>query len=102
MDYEELQKKMRFPTMLRKMWSGKEVQDWIDVRIAELSYTPSSYPVPHGWKLVPIEPTQKMIDAGYDTLEPDYGEDDEDVGVTRSYKAMLSAAPQGGDTDGGA
>jgi len=24
----------RFPTMLRKMWSGREVQDWIDTNIA--------------------------------------------------------------------
>lgn len=25
---------LRFPTMLRKMWSGQEVQKWIDEKIA--------------------------------------------------------------------
>lgn len=27
--------KLQFPTMLRKMWSGAEVQKWLDDKIAE-------------------------------------------------------------------
>lgn len=25
--------KLKFPTMLRKMWSGREVQEWIDTNV---------------------------------------------------------------------
>lgn len=29
-------KELRFPTMLRRMWSGGDVQDWIDTNIKPL------------------------------------------------------------------
>jgi len=34
-DYCELVKALKFPVMLRKMWSGGEVQKWIDEQIAK-------------------------------------------------------------------
>lgn len=40
--------------------------------------------VPEGWKLVPIEPTQKMCAAGINS----------DNGVYYVYRAMLAVAPQ--------
>ena len=52
--------------------------------------TPS---IPEGWKLVPIEPTHEMLDAGEDTFVPTY------TGTPASapidvYRAMLAAAPE--------
>ena len=46
-----------------------------------------------GWKLVPIEPTHEMLDAGEDTFLPTY------TGTPTSspiavYRAMLDAAPE--------
>lgn len=47
-------------------------------------------PAPDGWKLVPVEPTQRMIDA--------YNEGMVSGGATRAYRDMLAAAPaQGGE-----
>ena len=42
--------------------------------------------VPDGWKLVPIEPTQDMVDAHIDGMHL--------AGFSRAYRAMLSAAPK--------
>lgn len=42
-------------------------------------------PAPDGWKLVPVEPTQRMIDA--------YNEGMVSGGATRAYRDMLAAAP---------
>ena len=49
--------------------------------------------IPEGWKLVPIEPTHEMLDAGEDTFVPTY------TGTPVSapidvYCAMLAAAPE--------
>ena len=42
-------------------------------------------PVPEGWQLVPVEPTEEMLDAGYFTNH----------GANRGiYRAMLAAAPK--------
>lgn len=51
------------------------------------------YPVPKGWKLVPIKPTQEMFDAGEDTFVPCY------TGTPVSspdavWAAMVKAAPK--------
>ena len=49
--------------------------------------------VPEGWKLVPIEPTYEMLEAGEDTLIPTYT--DTPVSVPFDvYRAMLAAAPE--------
>ena len=49
--------------------------------------------IQEGWKLVPIEPTHEMLDAGEDTFFPTY------TGTPVSapidvYRAMLAAAPE--------
>ena len=41
--------------------------------------------VPEGWKLVPVEPTEEMLNACWDTPYSSY---------IRKYKAMLAAAPE--------
>lgn len=54
--------------------------------------------VPEGWKLVPMEPTQKMLEAAiYDTSQ-DFGPDDYEATIG-NYQAMLAAAPQPGDSN---
>lgn len=45
--------------------------------------------VPDGWKLVPIEPTQSMLEAGQDEA----GELTGLLTVEAIYEAMLAAAP---------
>nr|WP_241008270.1 hypothetical protein [Erwinia sp. JH02] len=46
------------------------------------------YTLPDGWKLVPLEPTQRMIDAHTEGMVSG--------GATRAYRAMLAAAPAPG------
>lgn len=48
---------------------------------------------PKGYVLVPLEPTMKMIEAGYGAIEDNFDEYDEDLGVVRSWKAMIQSAP---------
>lgn len=45
--------------------------------------------VPEGWKLVPVEPTQAMVEAAFDALpnSPLEGR------IRTHYRAMLAAAP---------
>lgn len=50
---------------------------------------PQAASSPDGWKLVPIEPTQRMIDAHTEGMVSG--------GATRAYRAMLAAAPAPGD-----
>lgn len=50
---------------------------------------PSAAPVvPQGWKLVPVEPTRKMLDAGSDA-----GNGHDWEGPDAVYPAMLAVAP---------
>lgn len=53
---------------------------------------PPAATVPEGWKLVPIEPTQRMIDAHTEGMVSG--------GATRAYRDMLEAATAPGG-DGG-
>lgn len=76
-----------------------ELQDALE--LAEETVRAKHFPdsakmVPDGWQLVPVEPTEAMIDASddearcvYDTGCGSYLDNPEDV-----YKAMLSAAPK--------
>ena len=41
--------KLKFPTMLRKMWSGGEVQAWIDARLAEIEGAAPAAPRDDAW-----------------------------------------------------
>ncbi|HHQ4791289.1 TPA: hypothetical protein ACSP21_002184 [Aeromonas veronii] len=52
---------------------------------------PVSCVVPEGWKVVPIEPTDKMYVAG----ESAYWSKDTNRGsIVSTYRAMIAAAPQ--------
>ena len=44
---------------------------------------------PKGWKLVPFEPTDAMIECGCRALGALYGQ----YGASEAYRAMLAAAP---------
>lgn len=52
--------------------------------------------VPEGWKLVPVEPTEEMVDAGVDAECPPGCEGAVEE-VVFTYRAMLAAAPQPND-----
>lgn len=47
--------------------------------------------VPEGWKLVPVEPTQEMVDACFEATCAG--------GIQKGYRAMLAAAPAPGGND---
>ena len=57
---------------------------------------PGAHPapsIPEGWKLVPIEPTYEMLEAGEGALVPTHT--DTPVSVPDDvYRAMLAAAPE--------
>jgi hypothetical protein len=58
------------------------------MRAAELIR--ASGPESEGWKLVPVEPTQEMIDAGAETIHRKL---DEGKQASTVYRHMLRAAP---------
>ena len=74
-------------------------QEWEYIRAA-IARTP----VPEGWQLVPVEPTDGMMTASdgwreYDV--PDYWLDcDEVKEIYGTYRAMLAAAPDPKDSAG--
>lgn len=48
---------------------------------------------PKGWKLVPVEPTDKMLDAAMNA--PAYGHPETAVpSMSSIYRSMLRAAPE--------
>ena len=47
--------------------------------------------VPEGWQLVPVEPTEVMLDA---TNEHIWGRDTDQNDMLFAYRAMLAAAPK--------
>ncbi|MHA3501039.1 DUF551 domain-containing protein [Yersinia enterocolitica] len=59
-----------------------------DFWIKELYTTPqlNSPEIPDGWKLVPIEPTQNMVDAHISGMQL--------AGFSRAYRDMLATAPE--------
>ena len=62
------------------------IADWN--RRAALAQQPAQA-VPDGWQLVPVEPTEHLLDALFE-----HGMQDEDDDVIReAYRAMLAAAP---------
>lgn len=52
---------------------------------------PNSPAIPEGWKLVPVDPTQAMIDAHTEGMISG--------GASKAYCAMLAAAPEPGAAD---
>jgi hypothetical protein len=63
---------------------------------AAIEYTtpPAQPAVPEGWKLVPVEPTEIMQDAGV-VVMPTVDCHPYDAGMV--YKAMIAAAPKQGE-----
>lgn len=65
--------------------------------VAEQAALALAQPAPQGWRMVPVEPTAGMIDAGYmHTLRAD--EDEDDYYRARgcaiaAYSDMIAAAP---------
>lgn len=76
------------------------MEQWIDARAA-LSGSGSGWPVPDGWKLVPVEPTEAMVLAGYNALMEWDARTGEDYGIGEVWRAMIDASPaapqQGGE-----
>lgn len=68
-----------------------------DYARAALSGSGSGWPVPDGWKLVPVELTSEMCTAGYDAVDHEIGM----VDIAIAYRAMIAASPaapqQGGE-----
>ena len=65
--------------------AGAAMDAWNACRSAMLNAEPVSQPykLPDGWKLVPVEPTAEMYDAG-----------DQQLATKQVWDAMLAAAPQ--------
>ena len=57
---------------------------------------PISVSVPEGWKLVPVEPTNQMFEAGNSAY---WSTETNRCAIIATYSAMLAAAPK---PDGGA
>lgn len=72
----------------------------IQCALAAAQPQPEAAPVPQGWKLVPIEATQEMVDAWSSATELPEGvaEQADDAVNTyaarRDWKAMLAASPE--------
>lgn len=60
-----------------------------DIDITPLYTTPPAASAPDGWKLVPLDPTQRMIDAHTEGMVSG--------GATRAYRDMLATAPAPGE-----
>jgi hypothetical protein len=81
---------------------GREGAKWYkifrDVMLATANQPAAAQPaqpaVPEGWKLVPIQPTDEMIDGGLSKVDdlPDFYR----VDAVAVYQAMLTAAPEKG------
>lgn len=86
---------------LRKIGADRtncpETQAEVRAARAALSGSGSGWPVPDGWKLVPVEPTWQMQIAGRDAVVHEMGM----VEVAVAYRAMIAASPaapqQGGE-----
>ncbi|CNL10579.1 Protein of uncharacterised function (DUF551) [Yersinia frederiksenii] len=73
--------------------NGREVCVMRDCDDEQLDYLPlyttpqlNSPEIPDSWKLVPIEPTQNMVDAHISGMQL--------AGFSRAYRDMLAAAPE--------
>ena len=94
----------RFPVELRKVWTGHEVQQWIDENIKTNEHQDGGmykFHLPEGYKVVPVEPTPRMlarmVDGGMsvdewstNTWAEFYGTAEH---MAQNYKAMLEVAP---------
>jgi hypothetical protein len=86
--------KLLFPTMLRKMWSGGDVQAWLDA-LPPLYRQPQPQ-VPPGWLLVPKTPTPEMVRAAFEgkvETQDLPGQMRRRAAMAENYLAMVNAAP---------
>lgn len=67
-------------------WAGYEARYLYTAEQVRTAIQQAAGAVPEGWRLVPDEPTLKMLHAGWDV--------DELVTPDKTYRAMLGAAPQ--------
>ncbi|MBN3822295.1 hypothetical protein G3O00_01510 [Burkholderia sp. Ac-20384] len=93
----------RFPTMLRKMWSGAEIQQWIDDNIKPLVQErhhdwhcvdrgPAA--IPTGYALVPIERSYGMRAKALIAFNAtEKAGQDRDDALDAAHRAMIDAAP---------
>lgn len=65
-----------------------EIMERLLAQPVSSGYTLNSPEIPDGWKLVPIDATRAMIDAAKRV---------EEDGYDAMHKAMLAAAPEGGN-----
>ena len=81
----------------------QEMLDWIDRNFkrgwwryadAVRGYITTAEIIPEGWKLVPIEPTDEMRNAGRDEVSFVADVGSFDIIATQAYKAMIAAAPK--------
>lgn len=81
-------------------WAGPNLTAAINQALSTASDATPRAAVPNGWKLVPVEPTDAMMDAGTSKHEcaqgdPWYGAPAlSDVDCVAIYQAMLAAAPE--------
>lgn len=61
---------------------------------ADLSDYLDSITVPEGWQVVPVEPTEAILDVLYDN-----GIDEHDEYLRNVYRAMLASAPRPGGSN---
>ncbi|HDL6945001.1 TPA: DUF551 domain-containing protein [Yersinia enterocolitica] len=66
-------------------WQDDATPENVLLLIAEIERL-NSPEIPDGWKLVPIEPTQNMVDAHISGMQL--------AGFSRAYRDMLAAAPE--------
>lgn len=76
-----------------KVWSaGEQTKKHCDFALTAIATARQAIAVPDGYALVPIEPTQAMLDAGQKEWFESAGADPS----FDMYRAMLSAAQKGG------
>ncbi|HHX7274139.1 TPA: hypothetical protein ACVHP3_004414 [Yersinia enterocolitica] len=70
--------------------SGSDADIWPEGGAGDipiyLTPQPNSPEIPDGWKLVPLEPTQNMVDAHISGMQL--------AGFSRAYRDMIAAAPE--------
>ena len=82
--------------------SEQELSDlWHAVQTIRAALPPSPAVVPSGWKLVPVDPTEAMIKAGFGPFlaahDPFFNKNEPTAPI---YRAMLSASPSPPALDG--
>lgn len=65
---------------------GWDVQEFVKLERLQEAITGNSPAIPDGYALVPVKPTQAMIDAHVEGVQSG--------GIQKGYRAMLAAAPQ--------